>query len=275
MTIDEKAKASLRKRGLVWWTHFGLEGQFFRFSLGTSDKSKAQREARRLIALARAGKITAVAGSRKGRADRQSASAKKTATDPKVSAAVKRRNKKRWRNASGEDRKRHGETIRDSAKAQAARLEVGKEVRRRWDEDPKYRNRITRGVNRYWSKEHNRKAQSITLLAAREDPKKQENWRKGQLKAARKLLRRRGVLKPAGKLGRKTVPVEEREFFKRGLAIEMSIPPRLRSDKKAIERARAAYSEKEHQPRQLCATYHRHYRALIKARAASIAAPSR
>jgi hypothetical protein len=264
MTIDEKAKASLRKRGLVWWTHFGFKGQFFRFSLGTSDKSKAQREAKRLIALAKTGKITAVAGSPEGRAARQSASAKKTATDPKVSAATEKRNAKRWKYASAEDRKRHGETIRNSPIAQAARLEVGRKVAKRW-KDPAYKKRVARGVNRYWSDPRKHELHSQILLASGKKPKVQRNRRMGRLKAARNLLRRRGFLKEAGTRGRKTTPAPEKETFKIGLAIEMSIPRGLREDRKAIEEARTAYSERNHLPRELCATYHRRCRALLKA----------
>ena len=259
---DRKANASLRKRGRVWWTHFGFKGQFFRFSLGTSDRSKAKREAKKLIALAVAGKISAVARTPADRKARRSASLKRSNTDPRVSAAAKRRNAKRWKNASEEDRKAHGAAIAASV-TPARRRELSETTAGLW-KDKDYRTRIVASQSRYWAVERHRKEQSGRLLAAGKKLKVQENRRKGKLTAARNLLRRRGVLKGPGKRGRKAMATTEREFFKHGLAIEMSIPAALRADQRAIEDARVAYSDKEHLPLKLCGTYHRRFRAEIK-----------
>jgi integrase len=50
---------ALKKRGDTWHTHFFVDGQRFRQSLGTSDWREAQRKERELIAEARAGKLAA------------------------------------------------------------------------------------------------------------------------------------------------------------------------------------------------------------------------
>jgi hypothetical protein len=264
MTLDEKAEASLRKRGLVWWTHFGLNGHFFRFSLGTSDKAKAQRRAKKLIALAKAGKIAAVASSPEERAARQSVSAKNTATDPKVSAAAKRRNRKRWKKASKKDRRTHGDAIRAGLTPEIL-LERSKTTTDLWKDDD-YAESHKKASKEYWSKKSHRKAQSRRQLAAGEKLKVQENRRKGRLKAARNLLRRRGLLKNPRQRGAHSTPVQEKEFFKVGLGVETLIPPALRKDKAAIEAARDAYCAhvRPNLPRGLCGTYHRRFRAILK-----------
>jgi hypothetical protein len=263
-SADEKAEASLRKRGLVWWTHFGFKGQFFRFSLGTSDRSRAKRQAKKLIALAEAGKISAVAKTPAERSDRRSASLKRSHTDPKVSAATTRAIKRRWKKfSSKKDRKAHGAAIRDSVTSERRR-ELSETTTALW-KDHGYRKRQVTAQTKRWSDKSERKAQSRRLLAAGEKLSVQENRKKGRLKAARNLLRRRGILKPAGTPGRKATPTQEKDFFKIGFAIEMSIQPALREDKKAIEEARTAYSVREHMPRKLCGTYHRRYKAKVLA----------
>ena len=50
---------SLYKRGNIYWTKFGLRGQIFRQSLGTSDPDKARRKETQLIAKAAQGKLRA------------------------------------------------------------------------------------------------------------------------------------------------------------------------------------------------------------------------
>jgi hypothetical protein len=267
-SADEKAEASLRKRKLVWWTHFGFKGQFFRFSLGTSDRSRAKRQAKKLIALAEAGKISAVAQTPAERSARRSASLKRSHADPKVSVVTRRANKRRWKNTSKEELKAHGAAIRAGTTPEI-RLERAETTEDLW-KDPDYRKRNVRSQKRRWSKRtpsgrRNRKAQSRALTVARAKPEVKKNHEKGKLTAARNLLRRRGVLAKPRKRGRKPMPTKDKEYFKHGLAIEMSIPPALREDENAIEKARTAYSIKTGLPRKLCAQYHRHFKADIKA----------
>jgi integrase len=50
---------SLYKRGNVYWTKFGIKGQIFRQSLGTSDLEKATRKETQVIARAAQGKLRA------------------------------------------------------------------------------------------------------------------------------------------------------------------------------------------------------------------------
>ena len=262
-SADEKAEASLRRRGLVWWTHFGFKGQFFRFSLGTSDRSRAKRQAKKLIALAEAGKISAVAQTPAERSARRSASLKRSHADPEVSAATTKANKGRWKSASNEDHKAHGSAIRAGI-TPAMRLERSKNTKGLWKKE-RYRKRHVAASTAYWYVTSNRTAQSRRLLAAGKKSSVQENRKKGRLKAARNLLRRRGALKKPAQPGRKPTPAEMKDFFKHSLAIEMSIPRALRADKKAIEEARAAYSDKMHMPRALCGTYHRRFAAFLRA----------
>ena len=102
---EQKAGASLRKRGTVWWEHFGFKGLFFRRSLGTSDRSEAKIEAKKLIALAEAVKIQTTASSPDERKEQMRAWAKKSFADPKVSAKVTRANRKSWADFSRTPRK--------------------------------------------------------------------------------------------------------------------------------------------------------------------------
>ena len=50
---------SLYKRGNVYWTCFGINGETFRKSLETSDPEKARREERRLLLEASRGQLRA------------------------------------------------------------------------------------------------------------------------------------------------------------------------------------------------------------------------
>jgi len=49
---------ALYKRGKTWWTDFSVNGQRYRLSLDTSDWREAQKQERKLIAQAEAGKIS-------------------------------------------------------------------------------------------------------------------------------------------------------------------------------------------------------------------------
>ena len=183
-----RAAASLRKRGHIWWTHFGCRGQFFRRSLCTSNRSTAEREAAQLIALAEAGKIQATAPSVDERKQQKSASLKKSYADPKVHADVSRRNQERWDNADAESRKRHRESITASANRPGVpkrKSETSKSVWRR----PGYPERVSLAVKRAWTPTR-RKEQSKTLTAACARPEVKANRLAGRYKAAKALLER-------------------------------------------------------------------------------------
>lgn len=260
---DEKAEAGLRKRGFIWWAHFGFKGQFFRFSLGTSDRSKAKRQAKKLITLAEAGKISAVAQTPAERSARRSASLRRSHTDPKVSAKVTRANRKSWSTADQERHDHHSEAIKNALAPPEVRALMSERSTENWKR-PGYRERNSRAVRKGWAPKRLRKQQSNRLKAACARPEVQENRLKGRARFYREFLRKRGVLKEPGKPGRRRTPTEERDFFKHGRAIEISIPPASRADQRAIEGARAVYSREAHMPRALCATYHRRFRAFLR-----------
>ena len=112
---NQKAEASLRKRGNVWWTQFVVKGLFLRRSLGTSDLSTAKIEAKRLIALADAGKIHATASSPAERAAQKSSSLRKSFSDSRVNASMSRARRESWAAASPERRRRHRKGIKTAA----------------------------------------------------------------------------------------------------------------------------------------------------------------
>lgn len=187
-----RAARSLRKRGCIWWTHFGCKGQFFRRSLGTSDRSKATREAETLIALAEAGKIQATASSIEERKAQKSASLKKSDADPKLNRALCRRNQKGWDGRDSESRERHSEAI----KAAASRPGAGKVRSERSTSlwlDKDYRDRNTAAVNKGWKSRKLRKQQSERIKAARARPEVKAHHLAGRYRAAETLLKQRGA----------------------------------------------------------------------------------
>jgi hypothetical protein len=268
MTADEYATASLRKRGHVWWTHFGFKGDFFRFSLGTSDRSKAKREAKRLISLAMAGKITATASSPDERRERRSASLRKLRDDPRVSAARKKANAKRWKNASEEDHIQHAQAIRDSATPERRRA-LSKTATALWKDDG-YRKRITRSQKKYWRVDRHRKEHSKLLTPIFAKPEVQKRRLEGRLAWAKKFLRRGGVLAEPGKRGRKPEPADQTQWFKIGLAIDELIPRTSRPDRGAITAARKAHSRDTGLPLGTCGRYHSRYRRWLAANRSTI-----
>jgi hypothetical protein len=192
--IDRKrrAAASLRKRGHIWWTHFGSKGQFFRRSLGTSDRSEAKREAAKLIALAEAGKIQATASSVDERSKQKSASLEKSYADKKLLSAATKRNQEGWDGRSKESRDQHRAAIKAAANrpgARKLRSETGKSVWQR----PGHAERVTAAVKMGWKPKKKRKQQSERIKAACAKPEVQARRLAGRYRAAEKLLQRRAA----------------------------------------------------------------------------------
>jgi hypothetical protein len=266
---DRRADASLRRRRLVWWTHFGFKGQFFRFSLGTSDRSRAKRLAKKLIALAEAGKISAVAQTPDERKVRRSASLKRSHADPKVSAAATRAAKGRWKKASKEDREEHGDAIR-AGQTPEIRRAMAEATTDLW-KDSDYVKRVRRGQKRFWSDRtpsgrSHRRAQSKTLTAACKRPEVKASRFAGKLASVAALLRAARRKKNPGKRGPVPKPTES-TWHRIGSKIHEKIPVTMRSDRHVITAARKAYSE-ETRGRvslEMCASYHRRYMHWLKA----------
>jgi hypothetical protein len=295
-SLDEKAEASLRKRKTTWYAHFSFNGQFFSRSLGTSDRTKAKRAAKKLISLVATGKEQR-ASSPAERSARQAAALRKTLALPGASEIKRVAAEKSW---SPKRKITAGATQKQTwtdLNVKAARIDG---IEKSWTKkrrdaagaqmtknmaDPDFRKSRLAGLKLSNADPETKKRKSATLRKTLALPK----VRRKRLRQIRKMsrtpearaakskrmkkqwsdLRAAAALnvpartKEPQKRGRKMLPGEEKEPLKIGRAIEMSIPPALRSDKKAIEAARTAYSG--HLSRELCAEYHRRYRRWLKA----------
>jgi hypothetical protein len=256
---DRRAAASLRKRRIIWWTHFGFKGQFFRRSLGTSNRTKAKLEARKLIALAEAGKIQATTSSLTERKEQKRASLEKSHADPKMHAADVTRAKRTWAKAGKKKRKLHRERIKEALAPDSVRAEMSDRGKENWQR-PGYRKRNTTAVKEGWASKRKRKKQSKTITAARARPEVKAAHLAGRLKSAAALLRDSRRKKNPGKRGPVPKPTEG-SWFRIGSKIHEKIPITMRSDPTAVTAARKAYSE-ETRGRvslEMCGSYHRRY----------------
>jgi hypothetical protein len=194
---ETRAASSLRKRGYIWWTHFGCKGQFFRRSLGTSDRKKAKRKAEKLIALAEAGKIQSAASSADERKDQKSASLKKSYADTKLHSAVCRRNQNTWDGMDQESRDRHSAALKAAANRPGARKLLRERSTDLW-QDNDYRDRNVAAVNKGWKSQKLRKQQSKTIKAACLRPEVKAHRLAGRYRAAETLLKQRAEARDGG-----------------------------------------------------------------------------
>jgi hypothetical protein len=194
---ERRAARSLRKRGYIWWTHFGCKGQYFRRSLGTSDRSKATRAAEKLIALAEAGKIQATASSIDERNERRSASLKKADADPKVHSALRRRNQESWDGRDTESRTRHSEAIKAAANRPGARERLSETIKSVWQR-PSYRDHNVAAVKKAWKSRKLRKRQSKKIKKACTRPDVKARRLAGRYRAAENLLKQRAAASDGG-----------------------------------------------------------------------------
>ena len=266
---DRRADTSLRKRGIIWWTHFGFKGQFFRRSLGTSNRTEAKLEASKLIALAEAGKIQATTSSLAERKEQKSASLAKSHADPKMHAADVRRAKSTWADADDEQRKLHREGIKNALAPNSVRDEMSDRGKENWQR-PGYRKLVTSKINKTWASERKRKKHSKTITAARAKPEVKAAHLAGRLKSAAALLRASRRKKNPGKRGPVPKPTEN-SWFKIGSKIHEKIPITMRSDPTAVTAARKAYSEETggRVSLEMCGSYHRRYVRWLKANPSS------
>jgi hypothetical protein len=188
---NQKAEASLRKRGTVWQAHFGFKGQFFQRSLGTSDRSKAKIEAKKLIAMAEAGKIHATASSPAERAAQKSSSLRKSYSDPKVNAKLTRARRKSWAAASPEFRRRHREAIKVATNRPGMHERRSETTKQVWQR-PGYKERNSRAVRKGWASPSLRKRQSKKITAACARPEVKANRLAGRLRGAAAFLELHG-----------------------------------------------------------------------------------
>jgi hypothetical protein len=211
--LERRAAASLRKRGNVWWTHFGCNGQFFRRSLGTSDRSEATSEARKLIALAEAGKLPARASSPRERKDWKSSSLTKSYSDPKVLAKATRRNRRTWAKATDDHRKRHRDGLIAAANRPGKRQQLSETTEKLWSapgtaSEPSYRERNSAAVRDAWKPRKKREQHGEKISAARKRPEVKANHLAGRIQAAEDLLRR--VAEQSAETGPGRPSMEER-----------------------------------------------------------------
>ncbi len=205
---ERRAARSLRKRGYIWWTHFGCKGQFFRRSLGTSDRSGATREAEKLIALAETGKLQPTASSDAEREAQRGASLKKSYADPKLESAANRRSQERWDRMDPESRRQHSEAIKAAHNRPGARKRLSETTKSLWQSSD-YRERNTAAVDKAWKSRKLRKQQSERIKAARARPEVKAHHLAGRYRAAERLLRQRGAASDGGPARRPGRPSKE------------------------------------------------------------------
>jgi hypothetical protein len=269
-TVGEESMSIFKyEGGNIYYAGFGVGGQYFVRSLGTSNRREAEREEKKLRALAEAGRLPL-----KVSADDRTKKIKKSLANRTVSrvhraslkAAVKERK---------DDPKKHADWIAaiKTGQADPEVVKVMKKANRDSADNPVSQSRRRRSGKRAWKirGRKQRVSRSMTNKWATDKDFRKKNL-EGRDRAAADRLKRHGFLirsgapKPLRKRGPIPRPTEN-SWFKIGSKIHDKIPISMRSDTKAATIARKAYSVETggRVSVEMCGSYHRRYVRWLKA----------
>jgi hypothetical protein len=256
------------KGGNIYYAGFSVDGRHFVRSLGTSNRRKAEREEKKLRALAEAGRLPLRVS-----ADERRKKIKNSLANPTVS----RIHRASHRAAAGKRKKdpqKHAEWIA-AIKAGQADPEVKKlmtKANAATATNPLTLEKHRRVQKKVWKRRGHKQRVSRKMKSKWDTDEFRNKNLGGRDRAAVARLKRLGFLIRAGapKPQRKRGPVPkptENSWFRIGSKIHDKIPISMRSDAKAATVARKAYS-KETGGRvsiEMCGSYHRRYVRWLKA----------
>ncbi len=172
------------KGGNIYYAGFGVGGRYFVRSLGTSNRREAERNEKKLRALAEAGLLPL-----KVSADERAKAIRKSVAIPAVSrihlAKVKATARKRKKSTAERDAWIASIKAGQSDPTVKSKMD---EARLRTNSDPKYRKRKSRKQKKVWKRRGHRSGVSKALIKTLATDESKERRRVGRERWARKLL---------------------------------------------------------------------------------------